>query len=113
MSSFRSGNFEFALDREGASVDDHETIELDVDYETVGIDPDEAPEQIGRRLSTLLTTEVVDEEGIFDLIVREEGRIVAALVIACEEDAIALGGERVSGIDDETIASALVDALRG
>lgn len=111
VSTFQSAGLVFAVDRAGALVESPHLIELDVGYDVLGIDPESAPTELGRRLSNLLGEPIEDDEGIFDLVVTKDGAVVAALVLACEEDAVALGGERSSEIDDDGLATALVRAL--
>jgi hypothetical protein len=113
VSTFQSAGLVFAIDRTGAEIDAPHLIELDVGYDVLGIDPESAPEEMGKRLSGLFGEPIEDEEGIFDLVVSKDGAVVAALVLACEDDALALGGERSSEIDDDGLATALVRALGG
>jgi hypothetical protein len=111
MASFEQNGLRFEMDREGVEIPAPQEIQLDVDYEDLGIDPEDAASVVGRRLSALTESSVHDEEGLYDLAVRRDGTLVAALVLACEEDALSLGGERVAEIDDEALAEALVAAL--
>ena len=111
MTSFEAHGFTFSIDRRGVTVPSGETIDIDVDWADLGLDPAQAPTDLAARLSRLAGEAVEDEEGIFDLAVTREGRTVAALVLACEDDALELVGERASEIDDEAIAGALIAAL--
>ena len=100
------------MDREGVTLESPEEITLDVDYDDAGLDPDDAPSELGRALSALTEEQVEDEEGMFALAVYRGGAPVAALSVSCEDDALNLGGERVRDITDEELAAALVEALR-
>lgn len=111
VSTFHSAGLDFIVDRAGAQIEAPHLIQLDIDYAVLGIDPATAPVEIGRRLSKLLGETVDDEEGIFDLAVTKDGALVAALVLACEDEAIELGGERSAEVDDDGLATALVRAL--
>lgn len=111
MPAFESQGLSFEIDRAGVSIDEPEEIQLSVEYSDLGTDEASAPFDLGERLSALAKEKVVDEEGIFDLAVYRGRELVAALVLACEEDALALGGERVSGVEDEQLAEAIVAAL--
>jgi hypothetical protein len=113
VSTFESQGLVFALDKSGAEVGSPEIVQIDVACEDADIDPARAPEIVGERLSRLLDVPVSDEEGIFDLVVSKDGAVVAALVVACEDEALALGGERTAAVTDFALASALVEALRG
>lgn len=113
MSSFERNGLTFTIDHEGVTLEDSAEIEIEIDYETLAVDSESAPEKIGERLSKLTGAEIADEEGIFDLAVRREGELVAALMMACEDDALVLGGERSDGVSDEELAEALALALGG
>lgn len=111
MSTFESRGLSFSLDREGVEIPDATTIQLDLAYEDLGWGEEDAATQLGAALSRRLGEAVADEEGIFDLCVRRGDVIVAALVLSCEDDTIALGGERSSGVTDEELAEAIAEAL--
>ncbi len=113
MHTFESQGLVFALDRDGVEIASPDTIQIDLTCEDVGIDPDEAPEQLGARLSKLLGEDVSDDEGIFDLAVSKGGVPVAALCVSCEDEELELGGERSGAVTDEEIAAALALALTG
>lgn len=113
MSTFHSAGLDFAVDRAGAELESPHLIQLDIGYDVLGLTAEAAPAEIGRRLSKLLGEVVEDEEGIYDLVVTKDGALVAALVLACEDDGIELGGERSEEIDDDGLAAALVRALEG
>ena len=111
MSTFDSRGLSFSLDRQGVEIPGASTIQLDLAYEDLGWGEEDAATQLGASLSRRLGEPVADEEGIFDLCVRRGDAIVAALVLSCEDDAIALGGERSTAVTDEELAEALADAL--
>jgi len=111
--TFESQGLVFAIDEAGAELASSEEVQIDIALEDLEIDPETAPELLGRRLSRLVGEAIADEEGMFDLVVSREGAVVAAILVACEDEALALSGERVADITDFALASALIEALRG
>ena len=81
----------FAIDRIGAAVEEASPIEFEIEYEDLGIDADRAPEELAERIHAALGEKVEDEEGIFDFVVSDGERVVAALprpAIAAPEKAV-------------------------
>ncbi|MFO0554158.1 MAG: hypothetical protein U0271_37605 [Polyangiaceae bacterium] len=111
MGSFFQNDLEFEMDHDGALVDDPEEIQLDVAYDDLKVEGDSAEAELARRLS-VLTEETVEPDELFDLAVRRQGKIVAALVLAVQDDAVELAGERARDVTDEDLAEAIVAALR-
>lgn len=101
----------FSEDRVGAELTDGRAVEFALDYEELGLDPDDAPAQLGARLSALLGVELEDEEGIFDLLVQRDGEPVATLTLACEDDALEVIGERLASVPEALLAEALLSSL--
>lgn len=101
----------FSEDRAGTELENTRSIEIELDYEELGIDPDDAPAQLGAILSALLGAPVADEEGIFDLVVHKDGEAVATITLACEDDALEVVGERSNGLAEADLAEALLEAL--
>lgn len=112
MSFFERNGLRFTHDREGVAVETPYEIQIDIAYEDLAIDEDDAPAVVGKRLSKLTKSVIVDEEGIFDFAVTRDGALVAALVLACEDDALELAGERTAAITDEELAEAIYLALQ-
>lgn len=110
VSGFEQRGLRFDLDREGVSIDDPEVIQVDVDWADLGIEPDDAADEIRRRLAAL-TGQPLDQDELYDLVVSKSGHVVAALVVACEEDVLELAGERTVEVEDEELAEALLEAL--
>ncbi len=113
MNDCASRGLAFSLDRHGVEVPEGSPIQLDLAFADVGLDEEHAAQQLGERLTRLLGETVADEEGLFDLCVNRGDTVVAALILSCEDDAIALGGERSSAVTDEELAEALAEALGG
>ncbi|MBK8936764.1 MAG: hypothetical protein IPM79_03705 [Polyangiaceae bacterium] len=111
MPGFVRRGFTFQIDREGVAIDEPEEIVVDVGYDDLEMDEASAPEELGKRLSELAGEKVSDDEGIFDLAVYKDGELVAALVLACEDGALSLGGERSADVEEEELAAAIVEAL--
>ncbi|RYZ61313.1 MAG: hypothetical protein EOP08_13625 [Proteobacteria bacterium] len=110
--TFTRKGLEFAADRAGTELENTRAVEIELDYDELGIDVGAAPEQLGAILSTLLGEEMADEEGIFDLVVHKDGVPVATLTLACEDDALEVVGERVAAaVAEADLAEALLDAL--
>lgn len=102
----------FTVDKTGTAVEDPNPIEIEIDYADLDIDAERAPEELAARILAALGTKVEDEEGIFDLVVSDGGDVVAALVLDCEEDALALAGERTKKVTDEQLAEAVIETFR-
>lgn len=111
MSSFEAQGLSFRVDRAGAVLAEPEPIDVELALDELGLSSDDAPEALGERLSRLLGETVYDEEGLYDLEVSRAGVVVAALVLACEDDVLALGGERAASVTDEELAAAVAEAL--
>lgn len=111
MTHFEAQGLSFRLDRAGALLERPEPIDIELAYDDLELAPDDAPEALGARLSRLLGESVYDEEGLYDLEVTRGGAVVAALVLACEDEALALGGERAASVSDEELAAAIAEAL--
>ena len=110
-SSFESKGLSFALDRRGLELTSGHPVELELDYADLGMDPDEAPAQLGAILSRLLDTRVADEEGLFDLSVHRGDVLVATLALACEDEMLEVVGERTEDVSEAALAEALLAAL--
>lgn len=113
MASFEADGLVFHIDRAGITLSPSQTIDIAVDWADLGVAAEQAPTELAARLSRLTGEAVEDEEGIFDLAVTQAGKTVAALVLACEDDALELAGERAPEIDDEALARAVIAALAG
>lgn len=114
VSGFDSNGMHFEIDRVGVEVEGPEPIEVSIALDDLDFGEDPVTE-LAARLSKLLGEAVHDEEGLYDFAVTREGELVAALVLACEEDegTLELGGERVATVSDEDIAACVASALSG
>lgn len=108
---FAFEDLRFSHDRTGTELPEGRAIEFALDYDELGLDADEAPTQLGARLSALLGGVLEDEEGIFDLLVHRDGELVATLSLACEDDVLEVIGERVSSLVEAHLAEALLSEL--
>ena len=106
-----SSPLRFARDRVGLELESGKSVELELEYESVGIEPDDAPRQLGERLTAALGELFADEEGLFDVSVHRGDELVAVIALACEDDALEVVGERVSQLTQADLLRALRELL--
>lgn len=105
-------SFSFTLDREGLVLDGGEVdpVEATIACAALGWeegDDDDVIDALEDRIAERTGEEVDDDEGIFDLAVHQGERLVAVLVVAVEDGAIEVHGERLRAVSLPSIVEAL------
>lgn len=110
-------SYSFTVDRDGLVLEGGatEVVEAalapaDLGWDS-GDDDDDLIDALEDRIGERTGVDVEDDEGIFDLAVRQGDRLVAVLVVAVEDGAIEVRGERLRDVPQAPVVAALTQWL--